>query len=156
MTAGSKAATKQRSLDTAKLPTNLTTRHHAIHRWFNFIAGFSPEFVEECVQRAGLKPGATLLDPFAGLATSLVTANAIGLHAVGYETHPFFVDVAQAKLHTRALYQIDEVHELLSRASPTGIRLEGEWSDTALIYLTKLIDPTELAFLADALGVRVS
>ncbi len=34
----------------AKLPTNLTTKKHPVHRWMNFIAGFSPEFVSSCIQ----------------------------------------------------------------------------------------------------------
>ena len=30
-----------------KLPTNSTANRHTIHRWFNFVAGFAPEFVAQ-------------------------------------------------------------------------------------------------------------
>jgi hypothetical protein len=43
-----------------KLPTNLTTRNFEVHRWFNFIAGFSPEFVAREIVSAKLKPGSSL------------------------------------------------------------------------------------------------
>ena len=32
-------------------PTNLTTHRHPVDRWFNFIAGFSPEFVSSCIAK---------------------------------------------------------------------------------------------------------
>ncbi len=43
-----------------KLPTNTTTRSHPVHRWFNFIAGFSPELVQTCMDMtAASGPGIT-------------------------------------------------------------------------------------------------
>lgn len=77
-----------------RLPTNTTANRHAVHRWFNFIAGFAPEFVaQHCPQNAG----GVLLDPFAGCGTSLVVAQAHGHRAVGFEPHPFFFRIARAK-----------------------------------------------------------
>lgn len=77
-----------------RLPTNTTANRHAIHRWFNFIAGFAPEFVAQQCQT--LVDG-VLLDPFAGCGTSLVVAQSLGHRAVGFEAHPFFVRIARAK-----------------------------------------------------------
>jgi DNA modification methylase len=70
-----------------RLPTNTTTRQHAVHRWFNFIAGFSPELVWLCCERVGRK-NATLLDPFAGCGTSLVAATQHGFSVAGSDRHP--------------------------------------------------------------------
>ena len=81
-----------------KLPTNLTTNRHPIHRWFNFIAGFSPEFVTWCIKETNLKASDVLIDPFSGLSTSLVQANIQGISSVGFEAHPFFYDISLAKL----------------------------------------------------------
>jgi len=50
-----------------KLPTNATANHYPVHRWFNFIAGFSPEFVRNCIDKANLKADDIIIDPFAGL-----------------------------------------------------------------------------------------
>ena len=41
-----------------------------------------------------------MLDPFAGAGTTLVEAQMCGLSAVGYEPHPFFAEMARAKLAT--------------------------------------------------------
>ncbi len=84
----------------AKLPTNLTARSHPVHRWFNFIAGFSPEFVASCIADSPGVGDGYVLDPFAGAGTTLVEAQMCGLSAVGYEPHPFFAEMARAKLAT--------------------------------------------------------
>ena len=88
-----------------RLPTNMTASRHAVHRWFNFIAGFAPEFVAHQCPKSG---GALLLDPFAGCGTSLVVAQSLGHRAVGFEPHPFFVRIARAK----------------TESPPTSIRLQ--------------------------------
>lgn len=77
-----------------RLPTNTTANRHAVHRWFNFIAGFAPEFVAQQCQNF---VHGMLLDPFAGCGTSLVVAQSLGHRAVGFEAHPFFVRIARAK-----------------------------------------------------------
>jgi len=79
------------------LPTNLTTNRYPVHRWFNFIAGYSPEYVLQCYQQARLDSSACILDPFSGCGTTQVTSNFIGIHSIGYEAHPFFYEIALAK-----------------------------------------------------------
>ena len=132
----------------AKLPTNLTTNKYPVHRWMNFIAGFSPEFVSNCIQNSNTKKNFQLIDPFAGLSTSLVQANLEGLPSVGFEVHPFFIDISQAKLGT---YTTKEIHELLSIAAklkPYKGNLLEIWSDNAVGFLEKLIPETALRELA--------
>ncbi|MEA5521995.1 DNA methyltransferase [Limnoraphis robusta] len=85
-------------LDQKKLPTNTTTQYHAIHRWFNFIAGFSPELVWNCCEKANLDDDSKILDPFAGCGTTLVEACKHGLRCFGYEPNPFFCRITQGKL----------------------------------------------------------
>lgn len=102
-----------------RLPTNTTTYRHPIHRWFNFIAGFSPEFVGLCVANSKLGGNATLLDPFAGCATAPLTACQLGLSSVGYEPHPVLARIARAKLPDKTASK-----RLLSieRAISSGLR----------------------------------
>lgn len=141
----------QRSQPTqAMLPTNLTTHRHAIHRWYNFIAGFSPEYVHRCIGLSGLEPGARLIDPFSGLATALVEANRMGLDAEGYEAHPFFADIAEAKIGTRSLSQLDEVSTLLFSAPYHSKPVESYWHGSQLEFLSKLLDVTSLQRLGAA------
>lgn len=86
------------SVAESRLPTNTTTRFHPVHRWFNFIAGFSPEFVHRRCEMADLNGEALLLDPFAGCGTSLVVAAERGINSVGYDPHPVFSRICSAKL----------------------------------------------------------
>ena len=54
-----------------------------IHRWFPYPVGFSPELVKALIEEAKLPEGARFYDPFAGTATSLITARRAGLEAHG-------------------------------------------------------------------------
>ena len=78
-----------------KLPTNVTANRYTIHRWFNFVAGFAPEFVAQHCPRG---TSSLILDPFAGCGTTLVVAQALGHRAIGFEPHPFFARIARAKV----------------------------------------------------------
>ena len=99
------------SLAAARLPTN-TARQHAVHRWFNFIAGFSPELVWHCCSRV-TREGGRLLDPFAGCGTALVAALQQGLDAVGYEPHPVFARAARAKVCRASWRQVDRIESTI-------------------------------------------
>lgn len=130
-----------------QLPTNLTAGRYPIHRWFNFIAGFSPEFVSQCLAAQSVRKG-RLIDPFAGLSTSLVQARFEGIPSVGFETHPFFHDLSLAKL-TPPVAAPDFstiVDAGRSTKALTG-DLERVWSEDALTYLAKLIPDEELRTL---------
>lgn len=130
-----------------KLPTNLTTRNFEVHRWFNFIAGFSPEFVAREIVSAKLKPGSSLLDPFAGAGTALVEANSLGLNAIGFEPQPFFYEMALAKTQTRSTENIKEVGKLLKSAKPLKTIEELWTSDSQIVFLSKLVDEENLLLL---------
>jgi DNA modification methylase len=109
-------APKRRTVSEERLPTNTTTYQHPIHRWFNFIAGFSPEFVQECCQRISMRDSATVLDPFAGCATTLVTASQQGIRSIGFEPHPVFARIAGGKLPSAtSIAQLDAIEATLLR-----------------------------------------
>ncbi len=137
------------------LPTNLTANRHPIHRWFNFIAGFSPEFVKQCIDNANLKPGEVVIDPFAGVCTTLVEAMIRSVPSVGFEPHPFFYDVACAKLNPpTSRSQVDELELLARTVDPIMGRLTDVWTEDASTYLAKLIPEDSLRSLAAALLIE--
>ncbi len=96
-----------------RLPTNTTTYKHPIHRWYNFIAGYSPEFVGLCFDRLPTKPK-LFLDPFAGCATGPLAASQQGIKAIGYEPHPILARVGRAKLPgPDAIERLDEIDRVI-------------------------------------------
>jgi len=75
-------------------------RTEPLHRWVPWVAGFSASFVGEVLDAAGGgEPGGVLvLDPFAGVGTTLVEAMRRGHAAVGFEINPYAALVCRTKL----------------------------------------------------------
>ena len=59
-----------------------------VHRWVPWIAGYSQQFVQDALKRY-LPTQGTVLDPFAGVGTTLVEAILSGHHALGFEINPY-------------------------------------------------------------------
>ena len=72
-----------------------------IHRWVPWIAGFSAQFVGEAVDQC-LPEGAAaeqrVVDPFAGVGTTLVAALLRGHPVCGFEINPYAARVCDLKL----------------------------------------------------------
>ncbi len=69
-----------------------------VHRWIPWIAGFSAGFVDEAFN--AYLPGrkkAVVLDPFAGVGTTLVQAHRAGHQAIGFEINSFAALASRAK-----------------------------------------------------------
>ena len=72
-------------------------REAPLHRWVPWIAGYSKTFVEEALDRHTTSPS-VVLDPFAGVGTTLVEADLAGHEAVGFEINPYATFAARTKL----------------------------------------------------------
>jgi DNA modification methylase len=68
-----------------------------VHRWWPYVQGYSAEFVAGVLAASNLRPGATVLDPFAGSGTTLVEARRVGFRAWGTEILAPAVLAAQVK-----------------------------------------------------------
>ena len=81
-------------------PTAAKNKFLPVHRWVNWIAGFSGTFTGSCIDLylPDRRPGATVLDPFAGVGTTLVEAYRRGLNTLGFEINHFAALVARTKL----------------------------------------------------------
>ncbi|WP_199306592.1 DNA methyltransferase [Anabaena sphaerica] len=138
-----------------KLSTNIFTNHYPIHRWYNFIAGFSPEFVSFCIKEAKLNCDDVVIDPFSGLGTTLVEANYHNVFSIGFEAHPFFYDISQAKIFpTSDIQQVKYLENLLLSLQPYTGSFQEIWSEDALKFLTKLVSEDNLALLASCLEIE--
>jgi len=78
-----------------------------LHRWVPWIAGFSAQFVEDCfdtfLKDRKKKPKPCVLDPFAGVGTTLVQALLSGFDSVGFEINPYAALACKAKLNSPKL-----------------------------------------------------
>lgn len=86
-------------------PAFVSNKTVPIHRWVPWIAGFSRDFVQGVIQDffAHKKKG-IVLDPFAGVGTTLVESILSGQDAVGFEINPYAALACKVKLES---YQVD-------------------------------------------------
>ncbi len=101
-------------------------RHEPLHRWVPWIAGFSGSFVKEVFEGAncGDPCGVTVLDPFAGVGTTLVEGLKQGYNVVGFEINPYAAlacEVKLASLHCKLKPLADAISQL-ARFADTSSR----------------------------------
>ena len=77
------------------LPEKERTKH--VHRLHPYLGKFIPQLVEVFLRKY-FSPGQTVLEPFAGSGTTLVQANELGIHSVGFDVSAFNVLLSRAKL----------------------------------------------------------
>ena len=111
-------AASSQAVQLERLPTNTTANSHSVHRWFNFIAGFSPELVQAFVGMEVSTPSneVRLLDPFSGCGTAPLAARLLGVSAVAYEPHPFFAAISEAKANSPSYWSdLPSIHAALEQ-----------------------------------------
>jgi len=95
-------------------------RREPVHRWVPWVAGFSAAFVEGVLDAAvpGKADEVTVLDPFAGVGTTLVEGLKRGHDVIGFEINPYAalacdVKVSSVRCTLKQLAQaIQEVDDL--------------------------------------------
>ncbi len=75
-------------------------REEPLHRWVPWIAGFSSSFVAQVLDAAADREPSevTVLDPFAGVGTTLIEALRRGHNAAGFEINPYAALVSRVKV----------------------------------------------------------
>jgi DNA modification methylase len=84
-------------------PAFASNKNAPVHRWVPWIAGFSREFVRSAIEQYLHKRG-TVLDPFAGVGTTLVEAALAGHKVIGFEINPYAAFACRTKL---TAYRLD-------------------------------------------------
>jgi hypothetical protein len=87
------------------LPEKERTKH--VHRLHPYLGKYIPQLVEIFLRKY-FKAGDTILDPFCGSGTTLIQANELGIHSVGYDISAFNVLLGRAK---SSIYNLDKVSE---------------------------------------------
>ena len=75
-------------------------RDRSLHRWVPWIAGFSATFVNDVLDKVAARaPGRlTVLDPFAGVGTTLIEALKRGHDTIGFEINPYAALACEVKV----------------------------------------------------------
>lgn len=73
-----------------------------LHRWYPFIQGYSPQFVEEILSRYAPR-ASRVFDPFAGVGTTPITAARLGLDAFYCELNPLLQFLTKTKIQALLL-----------------------------------------------------
>ncbi|MEM3432747.1 MAG: DNA methyltransferase [Candidatus Methanomethyliaceae archaeon] len=95
------------------LPERERTKH--VHRLHPYLGKFIPQLVEVFLRKY-FRPGQTVFDPFVGSGTTLVQANELGIHAIGYDISAFNVLLARAKTKRYDLKKVKaEILDILSK-----------------------------------------
>jgi len=76
-------------------------RELPVHRWVPWIAGFSSQFVDDCLSKylkEVVPHSAWILDPFAGVGTTLIESYIHGFNVLGFEINPYAALASNSKL----------------------------------------------------------
>lgn len=85
-------------------PAFAANKTSPVHRWVPWIAGFSRDFVQDALRKHLNMKGGTVLDPFAGVGTTLVEAILSGHNALGFDINPYAALATETKLNA---YRVD-------------------------------------------------
>jgi len=89
-----------------------------LHSWMKYREGFSADLVETLIRKSLIKPGDTILEPFAGSCTTLLVAMMSGINATGIELLPHCHLAWEAK--RRAFdYDLDELRHIRALVEST-------------------------------------
>ena len=66
----------------------LRPEDRAVHGWYRFVLSFPPHLVQDYLDRFGVDPSCTVLDPFCGTGTTLVECKKLGIASLGIESNP--------------------------------------------------------------------
>jgi hypothetical protein len=98
---------------TRQLVSFQANKERPIFRWFKYKEGFSAQLVDYLLDKLNLQEGC-LLDPFAGIGTTLFAASQRGMASVGIELLPVGCTVIEAQQLARS-QKTSELSESLVR-----------------------------------------
>ncbi len=95
-----------------------------LHSWIKYREGFSAGLVEILIEKFGIGPGDTVLDPFAGSCTTLLVAQMLGINSVGIELlpHCHLAWEAKSRAFDYDLGELRHISSLAKKVTPPATR----------------------------------
>jgi DNA modification methylase len=96
-----------------------------IHGWFRYKEGFSEELVKNLINKFSIKPGDTLLEPFAGSGTTLLVAKTLGINAIGFDILPIchLIWQVKSKINQYNIKDLEKVLKLIETQKTEKVNL---------------------------------
>jgi DNA modification methylase len=94
------------------LVTFVPNKFEPIHNWYYFKEGYSRKLVDLMIDRFQLNENSTVLDPFSGSGTTVLSCKQRGIRSIGFECSPFFVFTARVKT---ADYDLEKIKEEIAK-----------------------------------------
>ncbi len=92
------------------------------HRWYFYKEGFSPNLIEQAIEKSGIKKDDVILDPFNGSGTTTLTAALKGFRSIGIEVNPFTAFLSSTKLKNVNLQKFRNHKDGLLSAAEKGAK----------------------------------
>lgn len=109
-----------------QLPQKNRTKH--VHGLHPYLGKYVPQLVEIFLRKY-LEPGQTVLDPFVGSGTTLVQANELGIHSIGYDISAFNVLLCKVKTTHYDVQQAEwEAKDILEKTQNANRMANGQLS----------------------------
>jgi len=85
-------------LQTPREDNKLRLEDRAAHDWYRFVLSFPAHLVRTYIERFGVGPRQSVLDPFCGTGTTLVECKKLGIPCCGIEPNPMASFASRTKL----------------------------------------------------------
>lgn len=101
-------------------PTAVLNYGRRVHDWYLMPEAYSEPLILEAIKRFGLQRSDTILDPFSGTGTTVLTAALLGIPGIGLEINPFLCFASRVKLDWDVDIRVFEgvTNELMKQARP--------------------------------------
>lgn len=113
----------------------LRPEDRAVHGWYRFVLSFPPHLVQDYIERLGVGPSETVLDPFCGTGTTLVECKKLGIASVGIESNPMahFASSVKVDWSVDASALLEYAQEVAASTRNTIDCDGGEWTGLPLL-----------------------
>ncbi|MBI2999281.1 MAG: hypothetical protein HYY46_12680 [Deltaproteobacteria bacterium] len=148
---------KVRTANGFRDPAFSENKTQPLHRWVPWIAGFSAQFVQDCFETflndRRKKSTPCVLDPFAGVGTTVVQALLNRFDCIGFEINPYAALACRAKLNAAKLdlRTLEECCLEYKKSAgrdlrPSAIRRPAEF-ETRIPFFSPSVEEQVFAFL---------
>jgi hypothetical protein len=96
------------------------------HRWFPYKEGFSPSFVRSFISRFCPEQTLTVLDPFAGVGTTILESCLAGHSGIGFDVNPLASFISSTKAISVSTSVIAEFKDQIKRFSSANLQDSAE------------------------------